>query len=242
MGSAEILLVCDHASHAVPQAMDRLGLEENVIQDHIGWDIGALEVAVRMSEWLGVPAIVAGYSRLVIDYNRPPEATDRIPPVSDGVMIPGNQSLATEHVEARVQTFFDPYHETIANTIDAYLARDAVPVVVSIHSFAPMIGGAHRPWDACVCSDRDRRVAEPLMEELSKEGLHVGDNEPFAFEGPSDHTIPEHGIKRGLPHVLVEMRNDQLRDAEGVTQWAERLCRTLTTVLADPQIRRIERF
>ena len=59
-GTAEILLVCDHASHAVPEAMERLGLAENVIQDHIGWDIGAAELSRQMANLLASSAKLVG--------------------------------------------------------------------------------------------------------------------------------------------------------------------------------------
>ena len=36
-----ILLVCDHASRAVPRALGSLGLDDAVLSRHIAWDIGA---------------------------------------------------------------------------------------------------------------------------------------------------------------------------------------------------------
>ncbi len=242
-GVAEVLIVCDHASHAVPEAMERLGLTEELIQDHIGWDIGAAEVTRHMTELLDAPAILARYSRLLIDCNRPPEAPDRVPAVSDGVAIPANQSLDPAAVSARVEAFFQPYHDTIGTTIDAMLARGIVPGLVAIHSFTPVMEGAQRPWHVCVCWERDPRIAKPLIAELRREpGIRVGDNEPFEIEPLTDFTVPEHGARRGLPYVLIEIRNDQIRSADGVQQWAERLCRGLSRTLADSRIRRIEHF
>ena len=242
-GTAETLLVCDHASHAVPEAMERLGLAENVIQDHIGWDIGAAELSRQMANLLDAPALLAGYSRLLIDCNRPPEAPDRIPSVSDGVVIPANQSLDPMAIAARVETFFQPYHDAIREAIVGMLARGVMPSLVAVHSFTPVMGGIRRPWHVSVCWERDRRIAKPLVAALRQEPeTCVGDNEPYAIEPLTDFTIPEHGARRGLPHVLIEVRNDQIRSADGIQEWAQYLCRSLMSVLADPGTRRVEQF
>src|SRR6185437_9969722 len=47
---APLLLICDHASRAVPARLDRLGLDDAVLMRHIGWDIGAAEVTRRLAE------------------------------------------------------------------------------------------------------------------------------------------------------------------------------------------------
>ena len=72
-GPAPALVVCDHASRAFPQALDRLGLPELPSWQHIAWDIGAGELARGLAHALGAPAVLAGYSRLVVDCNRSPD-------------------------------------------------------------------------------------------------------------------------------------------------------------------------
>ena len=53
--------------------------------------------------------------------------------------------------------------------------------------------------------------------------LVVGDNEPY----PVDHrrTIPVHGEGRGLPHVLVEIRQDGIATPADAAAWAVRLAK-----------------
>ena len=43
-GLAPVLLICDHASNAVPAALYGLGLVERDLHCHIAFDIGAAEV------------------------------------------------------------------------------------------------------------------------------------------------------------------------------------------------------
>jgi predicted N-formylglutamate amidohydrolase len=112
-GGAALLLICDHASYAVPKALDNLGLDSATVEDHIGWDIGAAALTRQLSLLLDAPAILAGYSRLLIDCNRPALALDLVPPVADGRPVPANQDLSDADVAARRAAFFDPYHEEI---------------------------------------------------------------------------------------------------------------------------------
>ena len=63
---------------------------------HIAWDIGAAELTRRLADRLDAPAVLAGYSRLVIDLNRQPGDPQSILEVSDGVVIPGNVGLDAE--------------------------------------------------------------------------------------------------------------------------------------------------
>ena len=45
-----------------------------------------------------------------------------------------------------------------------------------------------------------------------------------------------HAEKQGLPHGLIEMRQDLIGDAPGVARWAETLTRVLRDVLADERV------
>src|SRR5579872_1806892 len=88
-GAAPLLIICDHASRAVPRGLRQLGLSDAELRRHIGWDIGAAEVARRLATRLDAPLVLAGYSRLVIDCNRGLGDPSSIPDVSDGVVVPG---------------------------------------------------------------------------------------------------------------------------------------------------------
>ena len=61
--------------------------------------------------------------------------------------------------------------------------------------------------------------------------LVVGDNEPYSVDDESDYTIPQHGEKRVIPHVLIEIRHDLIEDAADQSEWAERLADWLSRAL-----------
>src|SRR5438876_8032664 len=143
---APLLIICDHASRAMPRALGRLGLDETLLMRHIGWDIGAAEVTRRLAALLDAPAVLCGYSRLVIDCNRGLGDPTSIPEVSDGVAVPGNVGLTPAARVARVEGIFRPYHAAIAAQLAAFAGRGIVPVLFSVHSFTPVMNGFVRPW------------------------------------------------------------------------------------------------
>jgi predicted N-formylglutamate amidohydrolase len=217
-----VFFICDHASNRVPARLGDLGLGPQELQSHIGWDIGAAMLARRVAESRSAPLVLSGYSRLVIDCNRPPESPGLIPASSAGIAIPGNRNLTEAERESRWDTFFRPYHRAISDLLDRR-KRNRVPTALfSMHSFTPDYPGEERPWHIDFGYNRDRRLAGLLLGESLGADILVGDNLPYKVEDDSDYSLPHHGERRGLPHVLVEIRQDTLASPEGVAIWADR--------------------
>lgn len=238
-GAAPVLLTCDHASRAVPIALGSLGLDDTVLARHIGWDIGAAPVTRALASMLGAPALLAGYSRLVIDCNREPSNASSIPLVSDGVVIPGNHGLSAAEASARRRAIFAPYHAAIAQSIERFLDRGVVPALLAIHSFTPAMNGTARPWHVGILWHDDDRIPVPLIEALRAEpGLCVGDNQPYSAREPAGYTVEHHAERQGLPHVAIELRQDLIADPAGAAAWAGRLARLLAPILARREIYR----
>lgn len=242
-GRAPVLLICDHASNRVPAALGDLGLAPERLGQHIGWDIGAAAVTERLAAALDAPAFLTGFSRLVIDCNRHPGGAGSIPEVSDGVEIPANQGLSPADAGARIALLFEPYHRAIAARLDGFEAAGTVPAILSIHSFTPTMSGRDRPWHAGVLWDSDPRLAVPLLAALSADpAIVVGDNEPYSARDPHGYSMAAHGGRRGLPHVLIELRQDLIADPAGASAWADRLARTLPPILSDPTLRSVRYY
>ncbi|MEZ5648806.1 MAG: N-formylglutamate amidohydrolase [Alphaproteobacteria bacterium] len=232
-GRTPLLFVCDHASRRIPQALGTLGLEDTELARHIGWDIGAAAVTESLATTFDAPAILTGYSRLVVDCNRSIQDADSIPEVSDGTRVPGNIDLSALDRQQRVFTLFEPYHTAIDQALTTSLARDEIPTFISVHSCTPVMAGRNRPWHIGVLSNRDLRIAAPLIESLAAEdGLVIGDNEPYSGKSEAGYTIRAHAEKRGLPHVMLEIRQDLIADAPGVHHWARVIERALRQVLS----------
>jgi predicted N-formylglutamate amidohydrolase len=218
-----IILLADHARNTVPAEYGSLGLPPEQFQRHIAYDIGVEAVTGGLAVRLGCPALMAAYSRLLIDPNRGADDPTLIMRLSDGAVIPGNALVDDAERERRLARYHRPYHAAIAAEIDAALAQGIDPLLVSIHSFTPYWKGIARPWHVGVLWDRDDRFAAGLLKALRAEGdLCVGDNEPYsgALEGDTLYT---HGTRGGLRHGLIEIRQDLIVRQTGVDEWISRL-------------------
>jgi predicted N-formylglutamate amidohydrolase len=231
-GSSPIFLVCDHASARIPRRLEHLGLAEVDRLRHIAWDIGALAVAQRLSERFDATLVAQGYSRLVIDCNRPTGTPQSIALTSERTRIVGNENLSADDARLRAETIFAPYHATIVAELEARLARQQPTVLVSVHSFTPVYLDVARRWHTGVLYKRDPRLGHALLAELrTRPDLVVGDNEPYAVSDETDYAIPVHGEQRGIHHVGIEIRQDLITEPDGQARWASLLGEALEKVV-----------
>ncbi|WP_428101694.1 N-formylglutamate amidohydrolase [Candidatus Rariloculus sp.] len=231
-GPRPIIIVCDHAANRVPRSLDMLGLADHHLHDHIGWDIGAAGVARRLAQWFDADAVLAVYSRLVVDLNRSLHDAGAFAAISDGILVPGNVGLSIEAKAARARELYHPYHRTIRKLIDAGTSAEHSPIFIGIHSFTPRASGIERPWHIGVLWDKDPRLPLPLMRGLrTASDIVVADNEPYSGRHPADFTIDHHAELLGLAHAGIEIRQDLIRDEIGQERWAARLADALRPVL-----------
>lgn len=227
-GTGALVLVCDHASSFIPAQYAGLGLADEDRQRHIGWDIGALELSRQLSQRLDAPLFHATLSRLLLDVNRRPDAHDAIVGISEDIVIPGNRTLDDAERDHRRDWIYRPYHAAIEAMIAQRIA-DARPVgVVAVHSFTPVYRGRSRPWQIGVLSQRDRRMADAMLDALRGDaglqiGDTIGDNQPYAPTDGVYHTLERHAEAHDLPCVMLEVRNDLISDIPGQMAWADRL-------------------
>jgi predicted N-formylglutamate amidohydrolase len=221
--SAGLVLVCDHASNALPAEYGDLGLPHAEFARHIAYDIGARDVTLELAARLGVPAVLSTFSRLLIDPNRGEDDPTIVMRLSDGTVIPGNHPIAPQEIARRITQFHRPYHQAVAAEIDACLAQGTIPAIFSVHSFTPSWKSFRRPWQVALLWDSDPRLTLPLLAMLrSVSGLTVGDNEPYDGALRND-TMFRHCTSRGLAHTLIEIRQDLIGHREGVRHWCDLL-------------------
>jgi predicted N-formylglutamate amidohydrolase len=235
------LILCDHASNAIPAEFASLGLEPADLARHIAYDIGAADVARRLAGELGAPAVLTRFSRLLVDPNRGPDDPTLVMRLADGAVVPGNAALDEAGIEARIARFYRPYDEAIGAAIEKSLAAGITPTIISIHSFTPTMHGKARPWHCGLLFDVDDRIASPLTAALATDkSLVVGANQPYdgALEGD---TLDRHAGRPGLANVLVEIRQDLITARADAEAWAMRLATALRPILADPRMHRIEK-
>lgn len=245
-----VLITGDHTGNAVPRAMNGLGLPAPELERHIAWDIGAAGVARSLAHKMTATAVLAVYSRLLIDPNRPLGDPECIPATSDGTPIPANADLSDADIEARANAFYWPYHRVTDEQIGRLRRAGQVPAIIAVHTFTPAMntagtpamkpaGDSARPWHVGVLYSRDERLPRPLMDALkAEEGLVVGDNEPYSGI-THGYALKIHGLAHGLPHVELEIRQDLVADVTGQERWASLLAKVLAPILSQPSFNSI---
>jgi predicted N-formylglutamate amidohydrolase len=216
-----LVIICDHASNAVPPDLGDLGLPPAERARHIAWDIGAAGIAEILAQRFHAPAVICGTSRLVIDCNRNPDDPASIPESSDGTVIPGNLDLTVWHRTQRIARYFIPYHDAIDVALEASAATGTDPVLLSVHSMTDVMKGVARPWPIAISWHRDERLSRPMIDALQRRIAEpVGDNQPYDLDPKEDFSVPVHALDLGRRHIQVEFRQDLVADSAGQAHWA----------------------
>lgn len=226
-GTADLLLIADHASASVPPGID-LGIPPALLNDHIAVDIGTDALTRRLARALSAPAIIASVSRLVVDLNRDPADLGAVPASSDGHMIPGNWTIPADEREMRIAAIHTPYHAAIA----AQIAQARPALIIAVHSFTPCLAtrpDEQRPWPVGILYNSDDRAARRGLVALASRGLHVGDNQPYSGRD-LNYTMDRHAEAAHIPYLGIEVRNDGLQTKEGIARWTHILADCIASV------------
>ena len=215
-----ILLVCDHASCRFPASLGDMGLDPFARRCHLAVDIGAGALTEKLAASLGVTAVLAQYSRLVMDCNRQLMDPGAYLEYGDGTVIPGNRNLRQADKDLRAATLYWPYHEAIDKQVQRLRRHSAQPAFIAVHSFTPVMNGESRPWQMGVLWDTDSRLRDIFLEGFTAAGYQVGDNEPYSGKAPQDYTIDHHAEAAGLPHLGIEIRQDLIDNDAGIDEIA----------------------
>jgi predicted N-formylglutamate amidohydrolase len=233
-GTGPFVLVCDHASNRIPEGYRSFGFDDDALDTHIAWDPGALAVARRLSARLDAPLFWPDASRLVIDCNRAPDVSSLIVTEGEGRPVTANRAVSAAERSRRLDRIHTPYHEAIDSCLARRLSARLPTALIAVHSYTPVYFGKARPWQVGIVFDDDRRMADLLIRRLRADPtLTVGINEPYS---PADHvyyTVSRHAGPRGLPASMIEIRNDEIGDAAGQRNWADRLAKILVAATQD---------
>jgi predicted N-formylglutamate amidohydrolase len=212
-GRSPFLVICEHASRALPERFGDLGLSRDALASHIAWDPGALAVARHISASLDATLIHQRFSRLIYDCNRPPDSSGAMPEVSEIYTIPGNQRLGAVERRARTEALYVPFHDRIRALLADRAARGQATVIVTIHSFTPVYMGRPRAVELGILHDEDRWLADRMLAAAADRPLYrIERNEPYGPEDGVTHTLRLHGVANDLHNVMIEVRNDLIGD------------------------------
>ena len=227
-GVAPLLIACDHASNLIPNKLGGLGIDPSLYEFHIAYDIGTRQVGKLLMEMFDAPLLLSNYSRLVVDLNRHHEDPAMIAEVSDNKAIPGNQGISQADRDLRLKSIFDPYHGIYSQLVDGLKQKFLRPMILSVHSFTERFQGFDRPWHFGVLWDKDKDLANSLLDNFAKIAVRqdpplvIGDNEPYDARVPMGYSQIVHGYRKNVEMALIEIRQDLVVDKDGQA-WAARI-------------------
>ncbi len=234
-GKGRVVLLCEHASNRIPVEYNGLGLSDADRNSHAAWDPGALALTQVLSQALDAPAVTSTVSRLVYDCNRPPEAASAMPEKSELIEVPGNVGLTQLQRDARTGAVYRPFCAAVTAELEN---RGPDTVVVTVHSFTPVFYGQPRNVELGLLHDDDSRLVDAMLRRAGDiPHRRTERNEPY---GPTDgvtHSLRLHALSRGLPNVMIEVRNDLLGTEKQIAGIALDILALLEPALNDITIR-----
>lgn len=231
--SIGLVLSCEHASWTLPPGVD-LGVPLDVLRSQASWDHGALDIASRLSEAVGLPVHTGEFSRMYVDLNRPADHADSIPVLCYGAVVPGNRELTQGDRAARIAMFHAPYWDAVRRDVAARLADRGRVLHFSSHTFDPALDPAVRTFEVGVLYDPqhalEAELAERLLFAMRRAGLDVRANQPYTGVGAAICTTlrKEHGeryagIQLETSHAVTHRAGGCERVAAAIVPFLESL-------------------
>lgn len=231
--TGRVILVCEHASNAIPARWGDLGLSAAERAAHIAWDPGALGLARGLAARLEATLIHAPVSRLIYDCNRAPDMAGAMPARSEVHEVPGNAAITAEERLARTRAIYLPWANGLHNLIAGRIAAGLRPVVITIHSFTPVYFGKPRAVEFGIIHDADPALALEIHAcAVAAGGLNAQINAPYSAADDVTHTLRLHATPYGLPNAMLELRNDLIATPEAEAAMAARLAPLLAAAIA----------
>jgi predicted N-formylglutamate amidohydrolase len=207
-GTAPVVLSCEHASAELPDGYAWAEADAWLVGTHWCSDIGAADLARELALALGCPAVLAGFSRLLCDPNRPLGSPTLFLGIAEGRSVHLNRQLDDWERVRRVDWFYRPYHDRLG---EAVAARPGA-TVMAVHTFTPVYGGQRRDLEVGVLFDRDARLAAEVTRALAERGVDVRLNEPYSGRNGLMFSAQYHADRNGRAAFELEVRQDLAED------------------------------
>ncbi len=201
---APVVLTCEHATEHLPAPFHLPDGDHRLRGTHWAYDLGAAELTHALSARLAAPAVLARFSRLLADPNRPETSRTLFRDEADGLPVLLNRDLDARERERRLTTLHRPYHATVDRVVGT--ARAAV--VLSVHSFTPVYEGEARSVEVGVLFDGEARLAGRLLTALARAGFDARPNEPYSGQRGLMYSVDRHARTHGRRAVEIELRQD----------------------------------
>jgi len=205
---APVVLTCEHASEALPAGWRWPEEDRRLVGTHWAYDLGARAITLELAAALGAPAVLATFSRLLVDPNRPEDSPTLFRAEAEGAPVALNQAIDAAERERQLAGFYRPFHAAV----DRAVAACAAPIVLAVHTFTPLYEGQPRQVELGVLFDREDALCAAWVAELSAAGHDCRPNEPWSGKAGLIHVAATHADRHGRRAMELEVRQDLAED------------------------------
>lgn len=217
----KMIVSCEHASRAVPEALIPLFLgADAILNSHRAWDAGAENMACRLASHWHAPLFRGQITRLVCDLNRSE--------TNPALWSEWSRHLSSVEKKVCLEKWYYPYRDAVKKAVEQNIVDSETVsgvsnsaqtslsrlVHLSIHSFTPFWKGQERKVDLGLLYDPSRKeetgLALALQSSLTQilPSLRVRRNTPY--RGVSDGlTTSLRKIFSSPPYSGIELEFNQ---------------------------------
>jgi predicted N-formylglutamate amidohydrolase len=201
-----LLISCEHASQRMPPAWSWDPADAWIRDTHWAYDIGAAVLVRELCAAMGAGAVLANFTRLLVDPNRPAASPTLVRTHAEGREVVLNSDIDDDERGRRL-AYWEAYH----SALDAAARDSRAPVLLAIHSFTPSYEGQEREFDLGVLFDQEEELGARLAEALRAVG-DVRLNEPYSGKAGLIYSAQRHADARNKRAIEIEARHDRLQD------------------------------
>jgi predicted N-formylglutamate amidohydrolase len=220
------VVLCEHASNHLPDGLP-WGPDAWVSEMHWAWDPGAAELVEDLCARTGAPAVLAGFSRLYADPNRPLDSETLFRRVCDGRVLALNAWI-DDIDRTRRLAHYHAYHAAADHLVSAHPGA----MVVSMHTFTDSYEGRRRDVEVGVLYDRQPELGRFVARHLA----HLGDvreNEPWSGLAGLMFSPQSHADAHGRAAVELEVRQDLATNPAYRARFCDALAAALLAAAAE---------
>lgn len=200
---APVVLTCEHATEFLPEPWTWPAADRRLLGTHWSHDVGIADLVRLLAERSGWPAVLCGFSRLLVDPNRAVDQENLFRTEADGEPIVFNAELSDDERRRRL-AYYDGYHAAV----DQLVAESPDATVFSLHSFTPLYEGQPRSMEVGVLFNRDEAPARRLAARLVDAGFVTALNEPWSGREGLIYAAERHAERHGRVALEIEVRQD----------------------------------
>jgi len=214
-----LVFTCEHASTELPEPWSWSEDDRWLVDTHWASDIGAAAFTRRLARLMNAPAVLARFSRLLIDLNRPLDSDTLFRENAESRTVHLNGAVLEAERARRIDRFYHPYHAAVS----AMVERSRGDTVFSIHTFTDKYEGEARRLEIGVLFDDDEEPAQRLVRHLDEAGFDVLPNEPWSGKAGLAYSPVRHAREFGRCGLEIEARQDLIVDESFAARLAEAL-------------------